>query len=166
MTHLVLGTRSRSSTVLTSQMNFTSSSAISGQVAARPMTKAGRRLPRDVALSRSHRTHSSVGPRESEHMLGHIVEDHLPRYRSDELQAGEKPVVGKLILTRNTISTMGLDGPVEAENSRLGGRQFGDVAGFPGVESGVIETSGALHHELGEVELDLALGQGVGDRLV
>ena len=50
-------------------------------------------------------------------MLGHIVEDHLPRYRSDELQAGEKPVVGKLILTRNTVSTMGLDGPVEAENS-------------------------------------------------
>ena len=78
-------------------------------------------------------------------MLGHIVEDHLPRYRSDELQAGEKPVVGKLILTRNTVSTMGLNDPVEAENYRLGSGPVWRRCWLPRRRVRRRETSGALH---------------------
>src|ERR1700728_4049416 len=42
--------------------------------------------------------HSLVGPRERQAVLSHVVEDHLPAYRSDSQQAGQAPLRHQSVL--------------------------------------------------------------------
>ena len=61
---------------------------------------------------------------------------------------------------------MGLDRLVQRRERRLGGRVLGHVRRLGGIEAAVVQPGRFGRHQARELDLDLALGQRVGDALV
>src|SRR5690606_33499934 len=101
-------------------------------------------------------------------LVGDVVENHLPAHRSDTRHARGGYQRAEPVLAGEAVSAEGVHGLVDGLHTGFGGRVLGHVGGLAraGVVTGVVEVGGLLHHQAGEFEFNVRLGEGVGDGLV
>src|SRR6266511_2622320 len=137
----------------------------STQIRTDPATtaRAGRRRRRP----RPPRWSGSVRARQAQGVLGHVVEDHLAAHRRGAQRADAGPHLRQAVLGGVGVAAMGLDGGVDRLQARLGGGELGHVGRLAGaLLAVVVQPGGLLRHQPGQLDVDLRLGQRVGQTLV